>query len=67
MIDKREIHAIISYGMDFVEGVEELDYLLDEIDLNKDGSIDFQEFVQHINKALKTARRKSSEAAEAKP
>ena len=45
----------------------ELDYLLDEIDLNKDGSIDFQEFVQHINKALKTARRKSSEAAEAKP
>lgn len=42
LIDQREVHDIILYGMSEIEKEgEDFDHIVSEIDLNHDGKIDF--------------------------
>lgn len=52
----KEINQLLEYEKDSQE--EQFNEIVDKIDLNKDGKIDFNEFVQHINSAVNLAKLK---------
>lgn len=56
LIDKREINDLIVYEKG---SSEEFDEVVNDIDLNNDGKIDFEEFIQHVNKAVEKIRTKT--------
>ena len=59
LIDKREISELIQYEKSSRSTSGEFEDVISEIDLNNDGKIDFEEFIEHINKAVAKVRTKS--------